>query len=453
MFTVPVRSMNACLVACSLLTANVCVANEATTASASGAISANSQPNTVWPQWRGPSQQGVSPDTDLPVKWTEESATRVAIPGSGGSTPVVVGETAFLTSGVEGKNVLFAVDVKEPRIIWQVPMGSDRGNKHRKGSGSNPSPVTDGEHVVAYFRSGDLACVNLTGEVLWSHNLQDKFGEDSLWWDLGSSPLLVGSMVVVPVMQTGPSYLVAFDIATGEMKWKADRMTDAPEEAAQSYTTPLAVEINGEPAIAVMGADHLTINNASDGKEIGRLGGFNPEQQKFFRSISSPVAAGNLIFCPYSRGATLTAVDMTQLVAGKGKDSIVWFRDDLGSDVPTPAIRDGVLYVVSDAKQDKGTVYALNAQSGETLWTVKLPRTRQSFSSSPLISGDRLYVTGENASTSVISPLGGPDASDEPSIVATNEVADDEEYTVASPVSLGDALGLRTKNFLYVIGN
>lgn len=406
----------------------------------------------TWPQWRGPSQQGVTDQSDLPVKWDEASTKRVEIPGDGASTPVVAGQKAFLTSGVDGKNTLIAIDISPelaaPQILWQVELGEDRGNKHRKGSGSNPSPITDGEHIVAYFRSGDLACVNTTGEVVWHFNLQEKFGEDSLWWDLGSSPAKVDSMVVVAVMQTGPSYLAAFDIASGELKWKTDRLTDAPEEAAQSYSTPLAVQINGESAIATMGADLLTIHRSSDGQELGRLGGFNPGGEKFFRSIASPVAHGNLIICPYARGATLTAVDMQKLAAGAGDEAIVWTRDDIGTDVPTPALRDGVVYLSSDAKQDKGTVYALSADSGKTQWSVELPRTRRSYSSSPLLAGDRLYVTDEDAVTHVIEPLTG-----KAKVIANNELADDEEYTVASLVPMNGRLGLRTKNFLYLIGN
>lgn len=406
----------------------------------------------TWPQWRGPSQQGVTDQSDLPVRWDEATVKRVEIPGAGGSTPVIVDQTAYLTSGVDGKNTLLAIDIDpeltQPKIHWQVELGEDRGNKHRKGSGSNPSAITDGKHIVAYFRSGDLACVDTAGEIIWQVNLQEKFGEDSLWWDLGSSPVKVGSMVVVAVMQTGPSYLAAFDIASGELKWKTDRLTDAPEEAAQSYSTPLAVEINGESAIATMGADHLTIHRSVDGKELGRLGGFNPGGEKFFRSIASPVAEGNLIVCPYARGATLTAVDMQKLVAGEGQDAIVWFRDDIGCDVPTPALRDGVIYMISDAKHDKGTVYALAADTGETQWTVDLPRTRRSYSSSPLIAGDRMYVTSEDAITQVIEPL-----SSQAVVVSTNEVADDEEYTVASLVPINGRLGLRTKNYFYEIGN
>lgn len=402
----------------------------------------------TWPNWRGPSQQGISPTDELPVQWTEEGIGKIEIPGSGASTPVVAASKAFLTSGVDGKNTLIAIDLLQEEIHWQTSLGVDRKNKHRKGSGSNPSPVTDGNFVAAYFRSGDLACVDLSGKVVWSVNLQEEFGEDTLWWDLGSSPLLIDSMVVVPVMQTGPSYLVAYDLATGEMKWKADRNTGAPEEAAQSYSTPVAVEIGGEKMIAVMGADTLTLNAAATGKEVARLGGFNPDQEKFYRSISSPVAEGNVIICPYSRGKTLTAVDMEKLAGGAGEKAILWHRDDIGSDVPTPAMKNGVVYVVSDDKKIKGTVSALSAETGKTIWDVKLPRSRASYSSSPLIVGNQLYVTGEDAVTAVIGPIDG----NQPEVISVNRVEDDEQFTVASPTPSGDSLLLRTKHFLYVIG-
>ncbi|SMP61953.1 Outer membrane protein assembly factor BamB, contains PQQ-like beta-propeller repeat [Neorhodopirellula lusitana] len=420
--------------------------------------SSSASPSTTatWPQWRGPSQQGVAPETNLPTKWSESTAKRIEIPGRGSSTPVVVGNVAYLTSGIDGQNTLLAIDLDEAKTVWQIDLGSDRGNKHRKGSGSNPSPVTDGNYIAAYFRSGDLACVKPDGTKVWSVNLQEEFGEDTLWWDLGSSPLLVDSMVVIPVMQTGPSYLVAFDLATGKQLWKVDRTTEAPEEAAQSYSTPLAVNVNGTKMIAVMGADTLTLNQASDGKEVARLGGFNPEAQKYFRSIASPVADGNLILCPYSRGATVTAVDLAKLASGAGKDSILWHRDDLGSDVPTPTMRNGIAYFISDGKKNKGTVTAIKADSGKTLWEVSLPRTRQSYSSSPLLAGDKLYVTGEDAKTAVVGPLQttkepGSNAADQPTVLSVNEVDDNEAFTVASPTPAGNRLLLRTKGFLYII--
>ncbi len=414
--------------------------------------SPSSRADESWPQWRGAAQNGVAVGERFPLRWSDESGVKwkTELPGSGGSTPVVQGNTAYLTAGVGGKNMLLAINADDGALKWQTAIGNDRGNKHRKGGGSNPSAVTDGDSIFAYFRSGDLACVDTEGNIRWKTNLQDRYGEDTLWWDLGSSPLMTESAVVVAVMQSGPSYLVAFDKKSGDELWKTDRMLGAPEEAAQSYSTPVAVDIKGRDAIAVMGADHLTVHDASDGRELGKLGGFNPTAEKFFRSISSPVAEGNLIVCPYARGATLTAVRIDQLIDGKGDDAIAWFRDDLGSDVPTPAARQGRVYVVGDGKRDKkGLISCLDIETGKTLWSLALPAPRASvsYSSSPLVAGNHLYVTQENATTYVIGPLSEP----EPAVVAVNEIADDELYTVASPVPLGDTLLIRSRHNLYRI--
>ena len=403
-----------------------------------------------WPQWRGAHQDGVATGQGYPKSWSESQSVlwNKELPGRGGSTPVIHGDTLYLTCGVDGKNTIVAMDAGRGEQKWMTAVGEDTGGKHKKGSGSNPSCVADEKSVFAYFRSGDLGCVDHAGKLLWHVNLQEQFGEDTLWWDLGSSPLLTDDAVIVAVMQTGPSYLVALKKETGDVLWKTDRQLGAPKEAAQSYSTPLAVTVNQQPAIAVMGADHLTLHSADDGKEIGRLGGFNPEANGFFRSISSPIAQGNLIVCPYARGATVTTVNMDDLAAGKSEDAIVWFRDDLGSDVPTPAASGGHLYVVGDGKQNRGDVSCVELTSGKTIWTVSLPKSRLGFSSSPLVAGDHLYVTREDAATFVIGPL----SSDRPKLVSQNEVADNQQYTVASPVPYDASLLLRTRNRLYRLG-
>ena len=386
----------------------------------------------------------------LPLNWSQDKGIlwQAELPGLGGSTPVISKGTAYVTTGVEEQNQLLAFDLKSGQKKWEVSLGKDRGNKHRKGSGSNPSPVVDGDTIFAYFRSGDLVAVDSKGKVQWTKNLQSLFGADTLWWDLGSSPVLTESAVVVAVMQSGPSYVVAFDKGTGKELWKFDRTLPAPEEAAQSYSTPVVVSVKGQEAIAVMGADHLTINRASDGKLLGKLGGFNPGQEQYWRSISSPVADGNVILCPYARGDTLTAVDIEALANGKGQDAILWFRDDLGSDVPTPAAHQGRAYVVSDGKASKGTITCINLLNGKSLWTVELPKSRMGYSSSPLLAGNHLYVTQENGTTFVIGPLD----SGEPELIAENSIEDDEPFTVASPVPYHDSLLIRSRHKLYRFG-
>ncbi len=398
-----------------------------------------------WLHWRGEDQSGVASGEGFPTQWSDSEgiAWKIKVPGSGGSTPVVTGNRALLTSGVDGQNRLLCIDTDTGSTLWSAKLGTDRGAKHRKGSGANPSPVTDGVLTFAYFRSGDLGCVDAEGNVRWQKNLQDAYGEDTLWWDLGTSPILTEKAVIVAVMHSGPSFLAAFDKRNGQLLWRTERMLDAPEESAQAYTTPVAVTIGQTRAIAVMGADHLTLHSEEDGSELARLGGFNPSGQRFFRSIASPVVSGDIIVCPYARGETLTGVKLSALLAGQGEKAIAWFRDDIGSDVPTPASRDGRIYVCGD----KGEVAALDAETGKTLWEVALPRNRNTYSSSPLLAGDHLYLTREDTVTFVVGPL----SAEQPKLVATNELNDEARNTVASLVPVGSDLLLRSRESLYRI--
>ena len=136
-----------------------------------------------------------------------------------------------------------------------------------------------------------------------------------------------------------------------------------------------------------------------------------------------------------------------QLAAGKGKDAIAWVRDDLGSDVPTPAADDGRVYVVGD--KAKGKITCLDIETGKTLWSHQLPKPRGglTFSSSPLVAGNHLYVTREDGLTYVIGPL---DAA-QPEVVSANEIADNDPYTVASLVPVGESLLLRSRHTLHRI--
>lgn len=397
----------------------------------------------AWKQWRGDGQVGVAQGENYPIKWSpsEAVAWSIDLPGIGASTPIISEKRALLTAGVDGQNRLICIDTQSGETVWFARLGTDKGPKHRKASGANSSAVTDGTLTYAYFRSGDLGCVDNEGNVRWQKNLQDAYGEDTLWWDLGTSPLLTEKAVIIAVMQSGPSYLVAFDKLTGKVLWKTDRVLDAPVEAAHSYSSPLLVTIGDKRVIAVLGADHLTLHSETDGKELARLGGFNPRAERNFRSIASPVVYGDVIACPYARGATLTGASLSALLAGKGKDAILWFRDDIGTDVPTPAAIDGKFLICGD----KGLVTAIDAKTGENVWQVDLPRSSRVFSSSPLIAGDYVYLTREDAITFVVGPISAA----EPKLVASNEISDDALDTVASLAPINGDLLLRTRESLY----
>jgi outer membrane protein assembly factor BamB len=397
-----------------------------------GSVRAQSE----WPSWRGPNGNGTAETGSLPVQWSETEHVRwkFELPGRGASTPIDFAERWIVTMGIDGDNTVLAID-RDGKVAWKAMLGKERAAKHAKASSANSSPVTDGTYLFTYFKSGDLGCFTREGELVWSTNIQTRYGEDSLWWDLGTSPIVTEQAVIVTVMQTGPSFLVAFDKKTGKELWKADRWLDVREEANQSYTTPTLTRIDGQPAIVTVGADHVTAHRALDGQLLWKLGGFNPDNDGYFRSIASPVVSGDLVFCPYSRGNTLTAVKLTEKVSEAQR--VAW-RMSFGSDVPTPAMWKGRLFLLSD----KGVVTCLDPMSGETLWKENLPKSNKAYSSSPLIADGKMYCVREDAMTFVLGDL----EAKQPKLLAQNGL---EGFAVASPVAIGNQLVLRTYEALY----
>lgn len=395
-----------------------------------------------WTNWRGPAGDGTVAKGKFPVEWSAKKnlAWAVELPSRAGSTPVVTSGKIILTATIDSENGVLCFD-QTGKELWRQTLGNVKAGKHKKASGSNPSPVTDGKHVYVYYKSGDFAALNLQGKIVWQKNLQQAYGEDTLWWDLGTSPVLTKQHVIVACMQSlpSPSYLAAFDKTTGEEAWRVERETGAPEEAAQSYSTPVVTEFEGEEQIVVLGADFVTCHSAQNGKELWKVGTLNPEQERYFRSIASPVITNGIVIAPYARGNTLTAIKM----GGKGdvtKSHVLWTKRGLSSDVPTPAAKNGKVFVCTD----KGTVACLNAKSGKELWQTQTPKHRLKFSASPVLAGDLLYLLREDATCFVVS-------TEEKKVVATNALGDDE-FVVSTPVLTNGQILVRTFEHLYSIG-
>jgi outer membrane protein assembly factor BamB len=179
------------------------------------------------------------------------------------------------------------------------------------------------------------------------------------------------------------------------------------------------------------------------------VGGLNPTGHKYFRSIASPVVAGDLVIAPYARGETITAIRR----GGRGDvtaSHVAWVRTDLGADVPTPAVKDGSIIVCTD----KGRVECLAAATGKTLAKTELPKNRNAYSASPVIVEGRVIVTREDGESSVLAwpaassgePAAGPDAF---KLLGQGVV---DEMTVATPVCVDGRIFLRTHDSLWCLG-
>lgn len=394
-----------------------------------------------WPQWRGPEGSGVATPGEYPMEFSanENIAWKIALPGRGSSTPAVWEERIFVTCPIGEQDGVVCYDFAG-KELWRQQLGQQREGKHRNGTGSNPSPVTDGEHLVVYYKSGTVACLSLTGEVQWQVNLQALYGPDTLWWDLGTSPALAAGKAVIAVMQDGDSYLVALDLENGEVAWKQDRMFETAEESDQSYTTPQVVELDGREVLVTWGADHLTGHAADSGELLWECGGFNPNNQGMWRVIASPAVDDELAIVPYGRGDFLAAVKL-QRASGDITDSHrLWEKTGLGADVPTPIIADDKVLVLTD----KGGVHCLDKRSGEELWKGQLPRSKDKYYASPILAGDTLYCAREDGV--VMSAT----VDDGLKVIAQNDMG---ESIMATPIPVRDHLLLRGENHLFLIGN
>ena len=400
-----------------------------------------------WPGWRGPHGNGSADGVGYPVEWSAEKnlVWKHELGGRGASSPVVAGDRIVVTTTVDGQNKVACLGM-DGQPQWTKTLGAAVDGKPGKdGTGANPSAATDGESVFVYFKSGDFGCFSLGGDLKWQQNLQDKFGEDTLWWDLGTSPVLTKDAVVVACMHSGPSYLAAFAKGDGSLLWKQDRNLGAPEEAAQSYATPVVVDDAGREVIVVLGADHVTTHDAADGQEIWRLGGLNPTNHSYFRSIASAAVADGIVVAPYARGESLTAIRM----GGEGDVTathILWANQATSADVPTPAIANGRVFNCRDNGDSRGTIDCLDLLTGKTIWSGQLPKNRHTYRSSPIVADGRLYVTRQDGTVFVLDAAGT-----EFKVLAENSVAD--EHTVATPVFVDGKILLRTDTNMYLIGN
>ncbi|UCF37338.1 MAG: PQQ-binding-like beta-propeller repeat protein [Acidobacteriota bacterium] len=403
------------------------------------AVQASEGTSENWPQWRGADFSGSTDSRELPVTWTNEEnlSWSFELPGKGFSTPIVWGDQIIVTAPVDGRDGVLKLDLAG-KLVWQKFLTPERSGRHRNASGCNPSPVTDGNLIFAYFKSGTLASLDFDGEVQWTTNLQDIFGEDRLYWDVGTSPVLTEDAVVATVMHSGKSGLVAFDKPTGRIVWQVDRIYETPTENSDSYTTPLVIEEGGKQIILVWGADHVTAHNVSDGGLLWSSAGFNPDQRQNWPSVASPVVAGDVLVVPYGRGAYLAGIRL----GGSGdvtQSHRLWTREELGSFVPTPAVYDGKVYVL----KDRGQILCIDPESGETLWTAEFPKHRSNYYASPLIAGDRLYAAREDGAVFVAQ------ISDGFRLLSENTMS---EKMIASPVPLANRLLLRGEQHLFVVG-
>jgi outer membrane protein assembly factor BamB len=393
-----------------------------------------------WPQWRGPSLNGVSTEKNLPQKWsTEENiAWKLSLPAWSGSTPIIWRDRIFLNVADADSLYLWSIDRAKGTVQWKQLLGS--GNvRMRKQNMSSPSPVTDGKSVYVMTGTGILKGFDFAGKELWSRDIQKDYGAFGLNWGYASSPLLFEDSLFVQVlhgMRTDePSYVMRIDRKNGKTIWKVERPTKAIRESPDSYTTPGLLRYGKTMELVITGGDCVTGHDLATGKELWRANGLNPQNDPSYRIVASPVIFNDIIYAP-TRVRPLLALR----AGGRGDISsshLLWSTAN-GPDVPTPVTDGKYFYIVND----RGIVFCLDARTGAEIYGPQRLKPG-TYSSSPVLADGKIYVTNEEGLTSVIKA--GPQFE----VLAENPLND---YCLSSPAISDGQIFIRTATHLFCIG-
>jgi outer membrane protein assembly factor BamB len=393
-----------------------------------------------WPQWRGPSLNGVSNEKNLPVKWTvdENVAWKVPMPGYSGSTPIIWRDRIFLNVADSDNLFLWCLNKSNGEVLWKKPLGS--GNvKMRKQNMSSPSPVTDGRSVYVMTGTGILKGFDFNGKELWTRDIQKEYGQFGLQWGYASSPLLHEDSLYVQVLHgmktDDASYVMRIDKKTGKTLWKVDRPTNAIRESPDSYTTPALLRYGKVTEIVITGGDCVTGHDSATGKELWRANGLNPDNNPSYRIVASPIIFDNIIYAP-TRIKPLLALK----AGGRGditSSHVLWSTGN-GPDVPTPVTDGKYFYVVND----RGIMFCLDAKTGAEVYVQQRIKPG-TYSASPVLADGKIYITNEDGLTTVVAA--GPKFE----VVAENPLND---YVLSSPAISDGQIFIRTAAHLYAIG-
>lgn len=405
-----------------------------------------------WPQFRGPSGDGVAPKADPPIVWSKTTnlAWKVALPGRGRSSPVVLGEMIWLTTAVEQGVVRtnirsddmqiaehvwlksLCLEAKTGKILWEKQLFDvpHPDPVHWLNSWATPTPVVERGRVYCDFGTYGTVCLDAsTGELIWKQRLalDHQVGP-------GSSPVLWKDRLFLIRDGRDAQYVAAIDKKNGEILWKTERppLVASSGELKKSFCTPMILQQPGGVQVVAPGAQWAVAYEPMTGKEIWRI-----HHGRGFSIGTSPIFGKGLVYFG-------TGCFKPQLLAVRpdGHDDVTethvaWKTLRQVPVMSSPVLAGNEIYWVSD----DGMATCASAENGEIYWQERLGGP---CLASPLLARDRLYFFRQDAKAVVVR------AAKQFERLAENSL----EGTLIATPALGDhAIFARTDTQLFCIRN
>lgn len=387
-----------------------------------------------WPQWRGPTADGVSAETGFPVEWDGVKGTKVRwkvpLPGAGNGSPVVLGDDVIVTatSGRHHSELhVQCYDRATGKPKWQTDLTATPADAPfsmfppERGHAAS-TPVLTKKAVFALFGTGDLVCLDRAGKPVWMRSLTKEYGIIRNDYGIAASPVVADGLVLVQVDHLEGSYLLAADAATGKTKWKTARTG-----VYDNWATPVVVTVGGVKQIVCLGTKTIAGYDLATGKQAWSLDALE-------RLCScTPVVRGEKLFAVSGPSGANVAIDL----AARPSPKVMWQSKKNGPFVPSAVVVDD-LYFFTD---DQGTASCLDLKTGAEKWRERIGSGR--MRPSPVAAGGHVYFTALDGTTTVVKAAAGFE------VVAKNPLG--EEVAASASLSRG-CVFLRGGKHLWCLG-
>ena len=311
-----------------------------------------------WPQFLGPTRNGVSTETGLLTSWPKDGPPRLwqQEVGEGYSGPVVVGERLVLFHRLGENDVVDCLHAGTGQSKWRFTYPTRYSDELGKGDGPRSTPLVAGGRVFTLGAAGALHCLDLaSGQKIWSRQLSEDYSAPKGFFGVATSPILEGDLVLVNVGARNAG-IVAFHKDTGKEVWKAD-------EHEASYSSPVAATLDGQRMVFFLTREGLVVLDPASGKILQS----RRWRSRMHASVNAavPVLLGNQLFlsASYGTGAVLLQV-------GKGRCDEVWKSDAvLSNHYNTSLHKDGFLYGIDGRQEQRPRLRCIEAKTGQVRWT------------------------------------------------------------------------------------
>ncbi|UCG48946.1 MAG: PQQ-binding-like beta-propeller repeat protein [Phycisphaerales bacterium] len=393
-----------------------------------------------WPCFRGPTGQGISSETGVPLEWSAASNVlwKTAIDGQGWSSPIVFDNRVFVTAATEGGASfrLICLDRRSGAVLWNKEiLRQEPGHKSGRNSYASCTPVTDGRHVYVLAADGSIAAVSNDADIAWTNRDFKFYGEHGL----AVSPVLYNDLLIIAFDGSSPgpdrklgwqkpwdrAVILTLDKNTGKVRWKGRRGS-----SRIGHVTPLILAENGRDRLISSAGDVVQAFDLADGRRIWTAANSGEGV------VPSLVGGDGLVFATSGFGDSAIRAVRTGGKEDVTKTHIAWESRDDVSKIPSMLYVKPYLFFVTDA----GVAKCLRAATGEVLWRNRL---EDRFSASPLWADGKIYFLSEKGMTTVIQA--GPEFK----VLARNPI---DDKCCASPAPSQKHIFIRSEKNLYCIG-